>query len=115
MYSCDLDNFRSMDTTFDGTNSLTKDFDLIIKCKDGVELHVHLLIMSKWSTVFRCMPDTNDHAKSKTSPAHVNVEEDAAVWRELLGLIYPATPVTILDWVGAFGTGLELATNQLCV
>lgn len=104
-----------METMFDGLSDMTKDYDLIIKCKDDVKLHVHSLIMSKWSTVFRCMPDTNENFKPEGSPASVNVEEDAGVWRELLGLIYPATPVTILEWVGTIGSIVELVVFQFYV
>ncbi|GMH42453.1 hypothetical protein BSKO_10372 [Bryopsis sp. KO-2023] len=87
-----------MDLAFSGKDELTKDHDLTIVCKDGVKLHVHSLIMSKWSEVFGALPAVRDKVMESVRTSEITVEEESAAWRELLGLIYPVSPLTILEW-----------------
>ena len=52
--------------------------------------------MSKWSHVIRKCPGVQ-----KTCPSPVvdfSVEETSCLWREVLGIIYPSAPVTIIGW-----------------
>lgn len=89
--------------TFSGDDALTTDSDMVLACKDGVRLHVHSLILSKWSLVINAFPGVGQcRVEGSDSQAHRKLEfpvdESSSVWRELLGLIYPVTPVTNLDW-----------------
>lgn len=90
--------------TFSGDDTLTRDSDMVLVCNDGVRLHVHSLILSKWSLVINAFPGNTQFRveRSEDSQAHGKLEfpvdEPSSVWRELLGLIYPVTPVTNLDW-----------------
>eukprot|EP00210_Caulerpa_lentillifera_P008232 g7859.t1 len=77
--------------SFSGNDDLTKDSDLQILCSDGVRLSVHSLIMSKWSRVIH-------DALSSPVDGDFRVEESSSIWKEALGIIYPVTPVTIIDW-----------------
>lgn len=87
-----------MHSSFDGMARLSKDYDMVITCKDGVKLHVHSLIITKWSFVFDSMPRISD-AGSKDKASCLTVEEESTAWVELLGFLYPISPVSVLDWV----------------
>lgn len=78
--------------SFSGHDDLTNDADLQIVCKDGVRLSVHSLIMSKWSKVIHDI-------LSDSSDTDFHVVESSSIWKEVLGIIYPVSPVTIIDWV----------------
>ncbi|CAD7694968.1 unnamed protein product [Ostreobium quekettii] len=75
---------------------------MVLVCKHGARLHVHSLILSKWSLVIGSFPGVAQRRNSidgaKEGLTEFPVDDPPDVWRAVLGLLYPVTPVTELDW-----------------
>lgn len=74
------------------TNVVYENSDLVIKTKDGIELHVHWETLCEASEHFRSL---HSYAAHQNSPGFVEVSEDSTLFLPFMSYIYYNTFPTV--------------------